>query len=140
MIIKVHVVGSLTTILIHPSPLFSEGLRRVLAGTPFNLACFAPAIDLVPEQFVSCKGNLLFVVGGRDTAESAQDVRAILERHRRARIVVIGDSEKGDVISVLEAGASGFLRESISCAALVKALELIMDDEVVMPAQCIRPR
>lgn len=131
-------VGGLTTILIHPSPLFSEGLRRILAGTPFHLASFAPAIDRVPERFVSSKSNLLFVIGGRDTAESAQDVRLLLERHDRARIVVIGGSERDDVMSVLEAGASGYLRESISCAALVKALELIMDDEVVMPVQCIK--
>jgi two-component system, NarL family, nitrate/nitrite response regulator NarL len=128
----------LTTILIHPSPLFSEGLRRILAGTPFHLASFAPAIDLIPERSVSSKRSLLFVIGGRDTAESAQDVRVLLGRHARARIVVIGGSERGDVMSVLEAGASGYLHESISCAALVKALELIMDDEIVMPAQCIK--
>jgi two-component system nitrate/nitrite response regulator NarL len=41
-------------------------------------------------------------------------------------------------MSVLEAGARGYLRESISCAALVKALELITDDEIVVPAQSIR--
>jgi two-component system nitrate/nitrite response regulator NarL len=135
-----HVVGTVTTILIHPSPLFSEGLRRILVGTPFRLASFAPAIDCLPERFTNSERNLLFVIGGRDTAESAQDVHILLERHRRARIVVIGGrSERGDVMPVLEAGASGYLRESISCAVLVKALELIMDDEVVMPAHCIRP-
>lgn len=132
-------MGSLATILIHPSPLFSEGLRRILVGTPFHLASLAPAIDLIPERFVSSERNLLFVIGGRDTACLALDVRVLLERYGRARIVVLGGrSERGDAMSLLEAGASGYLRESISCAALVKALELIMDDEVVMPAQCIK--
>jgi len=132
-------VGSQRTILIHPSPLFSEGLRRILAGTPFRLAFFTPAIDLVPERVVSSERDLLFVIGGRDAAGSAHDVHVLLARHRRARIVVIGGCcERDDVMSVFEAGASGYLPESISCAALVKALELIMDDELVMPAQCIK--
>jgi two-component system nitrate/nitrite response regulator NarL len=132
-------VGSQRTILIHPSPLFSEGLRRILAGTPFRLAFFTPAIDLVPEQVVSSERDLLFVIGGRDAAGSARDVHVLLARHRRARIVVIGGcGERDDVMSVFEAGASGYLPESISCAALVKALDLIMDDELVMPAQCIK--
>ena len=131
--------GSVSAILVHPSRLFSEGLRRILAGTPFELAWLAAAADQVPQKFRNTGRRLFFIVGGNDAADRAQSVRAILRQHTSARIVVIGNcSGASEVMSALEAGAGGYIRESISCEALLKALELVTLNETVLPANFIK--
>jgi two-component system nitrate/nitrite response regulator NarL len=126
-------------ILIHPNPLFSEGLRRILMGTPFQLACLVEAPDQIPAKLRNRGCNLFFVVGGNSSTERVGSVRAITQEYTSARIVAIGDhSEPSEVLTALEAGASGYLRETMSCEALVKALELVILGETVLPTQCIK--
>jgi two-component system nitrate/nitrite response regulator NarL len=108
-------------------------------GTPFPLACLVEAPDQIPKKLRNTGCNLFFVVGGSTPAERVASVRDITQEYTSARIVVIGDhSEPSEVLAVLEAGASGYLREQMSCEALVKALELVILGETVLPAQCIK--
>jgi two-component system, NarL family, nitrate/nitrite response regulator NarL len=129
----------LTTVLVHPSRLFSEGLRRILAGTHFQLNCVAASPDRVPMKFLNTGRDLLFVVGGMDLAGTAENVRVIVRQHASARVAVIGDrGTASEVMCALEAGASAYLRDTMNCKALVKALELVMLDQTVLPAQFIK--
>ena len=131
--------GSVSAILVHPSRLFSEGLRRILAETPFELAWLAAAADQVPQKFRNTGRRLFFIVGGKDAADRDQSVRAILRQHTSARIVVIANcSGASEVMSALEAGAGGYIRETISCESLLKALELVMLNETVLPGNFIK--
>jgi two-component system nitrate/nitrite response regulator NarL len=129
-------VHSVTTILIHPNSLFSEGLRRILSGTPFALEQVVQNPDCVPSHLSDADHDLFFIIGGRDTQTAVKDVQSIARRFRLARIVVIGDRiETKGVIAALEAGARGYLSDNMSSEALVKSLELVMLDETVLPAQ-----
>jgi two-component system nitrate/nitrite response regulator NarL len=108
-------------------------------GTPFPLACLVEAPDQIPAKLRTTGCNLFFVVGGNSPTERVERVRAITQEYASARIVVIGDhSETGEVLTALEAGASGYLRETMSCEALVKALELVILGETVLPTQSIK--
>jgi two-component system nitrate/nitrite response regulator NarL len=128
----------LATVLVHPSRIFSEGLRSVLAGSRFQLKCVAASADRLPMKFLNTRGDLLFIVGG-DLAGTAENVRIIVRQHIFARVAVIGDGgTTSQVMCALEAGASAYLRETINAKALVKALELVMLDETVLPAQFIK--
>ena len=127
--------SSVSTILVHPSRLFSEGLRRILAGTPFELTWVAAAADQVPQKYHNSGRRLLFIVGGNGAADRVQSVRTIMRQYTSALAVVIGDkSGANEVMLALEAGAGGYIHEAISCETLLKALELVMLNETVLPA------
>jgi two-component system nitrate/nitrite response regulator NarL len=129
----------LTTVLVHPSRIFSEGLRRILAGTRFQLSCVAASPDRVPMKYLNTGGDLLFIVGSKDLAGTAENVRFIVRRHSSARVTVIGDhGTASEVMSAFGAGASAYLRETMNAKALVKALELVMLDETVLPSEFIK--
>lgn len=129
---------SVTTVLIHPSSLYSEGLGRILVGTPFQIARAFRASETLPHD-LSSEQALLFIIGGRDPAEVAKSVVAVAGRFKHARIVVIGERIDGaGVILALEGGAHGYLRDSMSSEALVKSLELVMMDETVLPTEFVR--
>jgi two-component system nitrate/nitrite response regulator NarL len=111
----------------------------MLAGTRFHLNCVAASPDRVPVRFRNTGRDLLFIVGGKDFAGTAENVRIIVRQHSSARVAVIGDrGTASEVMCALEAGASAYLRDTMNGKALVKALELIMLDEVVLPIQFIK--
>ena len=133
---EVSEVPDVTTILIHPNGLFSEGLRRILSGTPFEPKQVVAASDCVPADLHHSEHELFFIIGGRDTGNAVKEVQAIAQKFQRARIVVIGDRiETKAVMSALEAGARGYLSDNMNSEVLVKALELVMLDETVLPGQ-----
>jgi two-component system nitrate/nitrite response regulator NarL len=121
-------------ILIHPSSLFSEGLRRILSDTPFQINNAARTLDGLQATTCDPADEQLFIIGGRDAPNIVRDVQEIAVKFQLARIVVIGDRiEMADVIAALEAGARGYLGENVSREALLKSLELVMLDKTVLP-------
>ena len=128
-------MNGVTTILIHPGSLYSEGLSRILSSTTFNVNYVLSSPDGVPPELVSDPG-LLFIIGGKNSTGLASYTQVIAQRFRLARIVVIGDHiDTEGVFLALEAGARGYLTDNISSEALVKSLELIMLDEAVLPGK-----
>jgi two-component system nitrate/nitrite response regulator NarL len=90
----------------------------------------------VPTNFHHSEHDLLFIIGGRDTPNAVKEVQVIGRNFQLARIVIIGDRiETNGVMLALEAGARGYLSDNMSSEALVKALELVMLDETVLPTQ-----
>jgi two-component system nitrate/nitrite response regulator NarL len=129
---------SVTTVLINPSSLYSEGLIRILSGTAFQIAHAVRTPDCVLADQASDLERL-FIIGGRDVSDVAKYVSAIANRFNPARIVVIGDRvEIRGAILALQAGAHGYLGDNMSASALVKSLELVMLDEMVLPAEFVR--
>src|SRR5262245_14419807 len=129
---------SVTTVLINPSSLYSEGLIRILSGTIFQIAHAVRSPDNVPAD-IAADRELLFIISGRDASEVAKNVSAVAARFALARIVVIGDRiEMRGAILTLQAGAHGYLGDNMSSEALVKSLELVMLRETVLPAEFVK--
>ena len=127
---------SVMTILIHPNSLFSEGLCRILAGTPFEPKQVVRTSDCVPTKLHHSEHDPFFIIGGQNTPNAVKEVQTIARTFRLARIVVIGDCiETTGVLLALEAGARGYLSDNMSSEAMVKALELVMLDATVLPTQ-----
>jgi two-component system, NarL family, nitrate/nitrite response regulator NarL len=121
-------------ILIHPSSLFSEGLRRILSDTPFQINNAARTLNGLQATSCDPADEQLFIIGGRDAPNIVRDLQEIAVKFKLARIVVIGDRiEMADVIAALEAGVRGYLGENVSGEALLKSLELVMLDKTVLP-------
>jgi two-component system nitrate/nitrite response regulator NarL len=129
----------LSVVLVHPSRLFAEGLASLLKDTHYNIihqlagfesACF-------PED--TLEGKVVFVVGGRTPSEIVEIVKSIRRHMRSAYILVINASTgPSDVMVALEAGADGYLRDAISSQTLVRVIELIVEDESILPPEFVK--
>ncbi len=130
---------TITPVVVHPSRLFAEGLKRILDGTPFKPVWLTLDLQDVPPKLIKSGRPLLFIVGSKNISEMKRTVGVLLQHAAAAQVVVIGDcAEPQTVVAALHAGACGYLQEGMSCEALVKALDLVMQGETVVPADIIK--
>lgn len=130
---------SVPTILVHPSQLFAEGLRRILATSAFKLSWMPSLSEPLPARAVNGKRDPLFIIAAQSPVDMEASIATIQRQCAEARVVVVGD-HKGEqvVVAALRAGADGYLQEAMSCEALVKALELVVQGETVVPSNFLR--
>src|SRR5436190_24114588 len=81
---EVSEVPGVTTILIHPNGLFSEGLRRILSGTSFEPKQVVRTSDGVAADLANAEHELFFIIGGRDTPNAVKEVQAIAQKFQLA--------------------------------------------------------
>jgi two-component system nitrate/nitrite response regulator NarL len=123
------------TVLVDPSPLFREGLERILASSHYRLllkkgaATIAElaALPSLPEAAV-----VLFLVGSGSPA-TVDIITWVKDHHPNARVVVLADVHNLDLLTpALRAGAHSFLLKTMTTQELLKSLELIMHGESVI--------
>jgi two-component system, NarL family, nitrate/nitrite response regulator NarL len=121
-------------ILLYRNPLISIGLKHLLHGTRFSITSSAS-----DEAFfsLSCPNAspALFILDGSDASGHIIDTAKVLkDRYPEARIVVIADDfDLGFVRLARSAGIDGFCLSSHDREVLIKALELVMLGEAVLP-------
>jgi len=124
------------TLLVDPSRLGREGLRRILEGSPFAVMAEAEhptdAVALL-EQKGTAPG--LIILSRPDPEELADALERLRTLCPSTRVVVL--HEQGDVRLVAEAlrhGVDGFLLTELSSEAFVLFLQLALTGEKVLPA------
>ena len=129
-------------VIIHPSCIFAEALGQLLHQTPFKIERIATEINSVPLDVLS--RTALFLVGGRTPDHVVELVRDIRQRLHSPTIVVIGGAKEPEVVMrALGAGANAYLREDMTSQTLIIALQLVMQEETVLPsvaAKCLLAR
>lgn len=131
--------AELTIVLVHPSRLFTEGLASLLKDTQYNMVHQLIAFDSAYYPGDELEGKVVFLVGGRTPSEIVGIVKSIRSHLCSAYILVINAStEPKDVMAALEAGADGYLRDAISPQTLVRVIELIVEDETILPPEFVR--
>ena len=129
----------LTIVLVHPSRLFTEGLASLLKDTHYNIVHQSAASDgaFLPEGNLGSK--VVYIVGGRTASEIVVAVKSIRNQLRSAYILVINASTgQNDVMAALEAGADGYLRDAISSHTFVRVIELVVEDETILPPEFVK--
>lgn len=117
---------SIVCVVVHPSPIFREGLTSMLAKSSFAPACSASSTEDVPSRISGAGEQVLVLIGFRDSSHLADDLSATKASFPDAHLVVVGDSTKrGNVAAALELGATTFVDENIDTSTLVKKLELV---------------
>ena len=118
------------TILIEPNRLFREGIKHLLAGSPFRLTSeYASIEQAVTANVQSCK--LVIVDYPVDADETLADLRAGFPK---SRIVVLASELSADRLkAAMGAGADGYLLKDVSPEALIQSLQLVMLGEKVFP-------
>ena len=131
--------AQLTIVLVHPSRLFTEGLASLLKDTHYNTVHQLTGFDSAYYPGDQLEGKIVFVVGGRTPSEIVEIVKSIRSHLRSAYILVINAStESNDVMAALEAGADGYLRDAISPQTFVRVIELIVEDETILPPEFVK--
>ena len=127
----------ISTIITHPCTLFRDGLQQMLSGTKFKTVHAAPEPDEETFRQFSSNRECLWLMGlDKCDASSYGLVRKVATATPNVKSVVLAQSkDTGDVVPVLEAGASGFLLQDITCEKLIKSLELIALGETVVPSE-----
>jgi two-component system nitrate/nitrite response regulator NarL len=117
---------SILSVVVHPSRIFREGLRSILAKSQFEPACTASNAQDVRSTISGAGEQVLVLTGVREDSNLSETVSATKAAFQDAHIVVVGDATKrGNVTAALELGAS-FVDENMVTSTLVKVLELVV--------------
>ncbi|AZO48405.1 MAG: response regulator transcription factor [Mesorhizobium sp.] len=129
---------SFMTVLVGPSELLREGLSRILDTAKFRILFSAACVhDLLQKPLPQHRPILLILdVGGTDAdAEFAQiaDFKAICSN---SHVVVLADHcRSSDIVSAFRAGADAYLSKVAPSDTFIKALELVMLGQTVLPVE-----
>lgn len=123
------------TALIGPNFLVLEGLKGILSAAGFRVVGAASRVgdlDLGPE--LQDQPILLIVNAGDDLRSAIRQIELFKERHESGRVVLLAEpGQFGEIPAVFRAGANGYLYMGPSLEPFVKALELVMLGETVLP-------
>jgi two-component system nitrate/nitrite response regulator NarL len=131
---------SIPAIVTHPSPLFRDGLRQILAGTQFRPVHVAATLDEASIKHLSSAEVCFWLLGLEKCGASTYDlVRRVCTTMPGVKAIILAQFQTvEDVCPALEAGASGFLCQDISCERLIKSLELIALGEIIVPSEFLQ--
>jgi len=129
----------LPIVIIDPSMLFREGLRRILGESGFHAVWCS---DLPPSGMVpglTDEAAPLLLVGG-EVAEASLHVTELKDRYPHARAVVLADTlTPSQFVTALRCGADTVVLRDASCEALVAVLRLAAEGAAVFPAGMVIP-
>ncbi|MCK1636915.1 response regulator transcription factor [Bradyrhizobium sp. 157] len=126
---------SCETFIVGKSVLIREGIARILSAANFRtLASVSCADDLSPNKLQSHPSLVLIVHAGDDFETAVEQIELLRERHPKARIAVVADHYRlEEMLAALQAGASGYFVDVMTCDVFVKSIELVMMGEIIFP-------
>lgn len=132
---KANVSGSVLTLLVEDSRLFREGMKHILADSPYDVQgeadCLEDALAIVSDGFAAA---LLLLDFREDDAEDFEYIRRLRSTLSAARIVVLTkDVSTSKLTKALEVGCDAYLLKDMSPEALIQSLTLTMLGEKVFP-------
>src|SRR5579862_6152182 len=113
--------------------------QRELSHVPVATDCRTVALPAHAGTFAQARGleeepALLIVDAGDDPEGAIAQIRLFKERCPSARIAVLADEyHRNHLVSAYEAGANGCFVKVMSCGGFIRAIEMIMLGETVLP-------
>jgi DNA-binding NarL/FixJ family response regulator len=123
------------TVLIGPSALLREGLARILCAADFRIIGSAARIDDIALTSLSRDQAILLIMdAGEDADGAVQQLEQFRKQHSAGRIAVLAEHYNlSEVISAFRAGANAYFVKVATCDVFIKALELVMLGETLLP-------
>jgi len=129
------------TILVGQRSLLREGLSHILcsAGPRFRIVASAPSIhDLPWEPIERHQPILLIIDSDGDPRAMADQMDAFKQQRPTGRIAVLADQYVFPrMLSAFRAGANAYFLKSVTSDAFIKALELVMLGETILPPELL---
>jgi two-component system nitrate/nitrite response regulator NarL len=136
--VRVHLDA---TVIIDENSLFREGLKRILATTRFRVTAALREVGELKMLSLNSSSAVLVLTGvrlGEAKESSVRDVKLIKQRYPLARLMVLSERcDLNEVLATFRAGADGYVLNTITPAALMKSLELLMLGETVLPSSIL---
>lgn len=127
--------GAFGTALLGPNFLVLEGLKGILSAAGFRVVGTASHVkdfSFTPE--LEHQPILLIVNAGEDLRGAIKQIELFKERYETGRVVLLADpGQFAEIPAVFRAGVNGYLYMGPSLEPFIKALELVMLGETVLP-------
>jgi two-component system, NarL family, nitrate/nitrite response regulator NarL len=123
------------TALVGPNFMELEGLKRILNAAGFRVVGSATRVnDLLLGPELQSQPILLVINARNDLRSAVRHIELFKERHESGRVVVLADpGQQNEIPAVFRAGANGYLFLGPSLEPFIKALDLVMLGETVLP-------
>jgi DNA-binding NarL/FixJ family response regulator len=125
------------TAIVGPSALLREGLARILGTTNFRIIASGCQV----QDVVSTSHHqpiLLLIDAGDDPEAAVAQIVLFKEQQPSGRVAVLTDHYRlDDMVSAFRAGANLYFAKHVKCDALIKALELILLGETILPPELL---
>jgi two-component system nitrate/nitrite response regulator NarL len=129
---------AIPTALIYDSFLLQSGVKHILRDTPFVIAEAASVTGPKRLQYCASNTGLVIIEATQNTARVLEVIRQVKERSPETRIVALADQfDLGFVRAAHEAGATGFCLTASGPDIIIKALELVVLGESVLPFEVV---
>jgi DNA-binding NarL/FixJ family response regulator len=129
------------TVLVGQCSLLREGLSHILcaAESRFRIVASAASIyDLVLGPIQQHQPLLLIIDSGSDPRTMANQIEAFKDQHHAGRVAVLADEYVfPSVLSAFRAGANAYFLKVVASDAFIKALELVMLGETILPPELL---
>ncbi|TIT03319.1 MAG: response regulator transcription factor [Mesorhizobium sp.] len=129
---------SFITVLVGPSELLREGLSRILDAAKFRVLFSAACVhDILQKPLPQHRPILLIIdVGGTDADAEFAQIAEFKAIYPTSHVVALADHCRStDIVSAFHAGADGYLTKVAAHDTFIKALELVMLGQTVLPAE-----
>jgi two-component system, NarL family, nitrate/nitrite response regulator NarL len=126
-------------VLAGANTLVREGLKHILRPPKFRIAAITTNVrDLDFESLRSHESILLIHELGAEQGAAIPQIALFKEQCPAARVVVLGEHDRlVDMVRAFEAGANAYFSEIVTYAAFIKALELVMLGETILPPRLL---
>lgn len=130
------------TVVVGQCSLLREGVAHILRATEskFRVVAAAPTVYDPLLQSLERHQLLVLIVDSGSTARAmmAEQIDAFRQRHAARRVAVISDNyDLPLMVSAFRAGADAYFSNIVASDAFIKALELIMLGETMVPCEVL---
>lgn len=129
---------SFITVLVGPSELLREGVSRILNEEDFRILFSTASVnDLLQKPLPHHRSILLIIdIGGADAEAEFAQIAEFKAIYPASHVVALADHcRTTDIVSAFRAGADGYLTKIAAYDTFIKALELVMLGQTVLPAE-----
>lgn len=130
---------SIATVLIGPSALRREGILRVLGSTDFRVIALGADLGEIEFGSLSDQRDIIFIIDcSHDIGIALEQIGRLKAEFPGSHVVLLAEqSTLEGIVSAFRAGVNAYLANVHSGDAFVKALELVMLGETILPAELL---
>ena len=130
---------SIATVLIGPSALRREGILRVLGSTDFRVIALGADVGEIEFAPLSEHRDIIFIIDcSHEISIALEQIGRLKAEFPGSHVVLLAEhSTLEGIVSAFRAGVNAYLANVHSGDAFIKALELVMLGETILPAELL---
>jgi DNA-binding NarL/FixJ family response regulator len=127
------------TILVGPRTLRREGIARALDATDFRIIAAEDDLRKIDFAGLAERTYLLIVECSHEVSSAIQQIEHFKAAFPDGKVALFADHlSLEELLSAFRAGTNAYFMNMQTCEAFVKALELVMLGETILPCELLR--